>query len=494
MNNERGFILLLTFIFMIVLTALVGSLLFMVTYETRDMGVQIQDYKLLNLAEAGLARALRAIREDVSPASQTGTAYLRGADTTGSSGVANVARIRYIGESTGNATIDADSDIAQLRALDANYTGTRIISIYLGVRAKRAGGGTGATIQVSYTTNGVFPEAGNTALIQALSTTRNEYFANITADRTWTWPAIMSSNFILRAQRSAGDRNINLDAIYLRVTYEIDTNTEPWATGSYATFPISLGSGTIQSVSIIAEQGKIHLNTASQPLLRYLMVEHGVADATANTVATNIVNYRATNNFDSIEEVQQVSGMTLSIYDVIKPDITVYSFINTYAQGPLGARAPININTASREVLEAIFDPLNLGATDPASLATDIINTRAAAPFSCFYSFDSAVTTDFYDFARSRNYLSAAGDPDEQDRVIDNADASLLAPVAGSTGFSAVTAEFCYDANTFKVESLADVLGRKLRIKTIFGKDGAHTFTTFVGDTTTIGYRKENFE
>ena len=221
------------------------------------------------------------------------------------------------------------------------------------------------------------------------------------------------------------------------------------------------------------------------------MVEHGVADATANTVATNIVNYRATKNFDNIEEAQQVSGMTPSIYDAIKPDITVYSFINTYAQDPLGARAPININTASREVLEAIFDPLTFNnASDIINLADAIISQRNTTPFACFYASDSSVTSDFYDFERSQSYLSNA----EDDRVLGNADASVLVPRSGGNSEDALTTEFCYDANTFKVESLADVLGRKLRIKTIFGEDGAHTFTTFVGDTTSIGYRKDNFE
>ena len=142
----------------------------------------------------------------------------------------------------------------------------------------------------------------------------------------------------------------------------------------------------------------------------------------------------------------------------------------------------------------AVFDPLGLGATDAASLATDIINTRAVSPFTCFYSSNSAVTTDFYDFVRSRSYLSASGNPDEQDRVLDNADASNLVPVPGSTGFNAVTAEFCYDTNAFKVESLAEVQGRRMRLKVILSDDGGHRFTTYNGDTSTAGWRKENFE
>lgn len=490
-NTNKGFILLLTLIFMVTLTVLVGALLYMVTYETRDMGSQVEDYKLLNLAEAGVQKAMRAIRDDVLATSQQGTAYLRGADTTGSVSVGNVARIRYIGEPTGTATINNNNDRAFLSTFDANYTNTTIISVSIGVRASRAGGGTGATIEVAYTTDGLTYAP---AITQALTTNLTEYFS---ANIALTWPAIMNSNFRLRARRTAGDRNINLDALYLRVTYQIDTLTESWATGSYATFPISLGSGTVQSISITAEQGKVHLNTASLDLVTNLLQECGVVTPAPATLATNVINYRALKKFDSVEELMQVTGMTGANYDLIKDFVTVYSFINPYVQRPTGSpnfRAPVNINTADPKVLRAVFDSLSLGTGDPAQLAADIVTFRTVTPFSCFYSFNSAVTTDFYDFVRSRPYLSTAGDPDEEDRVLDNADASSLVPVAGSNGFNAVTTEFCYDTNAFKVESLADISGRRIRIKTILGHNGSHTFTTFNGDTASIGYRKENFE
>jgi hypothetical protein len=224
------------------------------------------------------------------------------------------------------------------------------------------------------------------------------------------------------------------------------------------------------------------------------MVENGVDGTTANTVATNIVNYRGSNNFDNIEELQQVTGMTSSIYSAIDQDVTAYSYIDTYAQRSSGSRAAVNINAASQAVLEAVFDALTLGTGDAASLATDIISARVAAPFTCFYSSDSAVTTDFTDFVTSRTYLSTSGDPDEQDSVLDNADASLLIPVNGSTGVNSVTTEFSYDTNTFKVESLADIQSRRFRIKTILGESGSKTFTTYSGDTSSIGYRQENYE
>ncbi len=491
MFQNRGFILLLVFIFMVILTALVGAFLFITTYESRDLGVQVEDVKLLNLAEAGVQKALRVIRDDVLSTTQTGTADLRGADTTGSVSIDNVENLRYIDNLL--SLINNNNDIAQVSVFDSNYSNAHIVSVFLGVRAQLASGGS-ADIQVSYTTNGVFPQAGNTVLTQGLTGTLTDYYVDITSDRVWTWSIILNPNFIVRAVRPSAGARINLDALYLRVTYEIDTNTESWYTGSFASFPISLGSGAIQSISIVAEQGKVHLNTASQTLLSYLMQEFGVAAGTANTLAANIITYRTTNPFDTVEELQQVSGMTSAEYNLIKDYVTVYSFINSNTFRLTGARAPVNINTASSQVLEAVFDALTLGATDAASLAADIISFRASTPFTCFYSSNAAVTTDFYDFVLSRVYLSTTGDPDEQDMVLDNADASSLVSVSGSTGFNGVTTEFCYDTNSFKVDSLADISGRRFRIKTILADDGAHIFTTYSGDTTQLGYRAENFE
>jgi DNA uptake protein ComE-like DNA-binding protein/Tfp pilus assembly protein PilX len=503
MSNQGGFILLLTLVFMVVLTALVGALVFMVTYETRDVAIQADDAKLLNLAEAGVQRALRAIRDDVLTFTQTGVADLRGNTTSGTAGNANQRnRVRYFNESGGTLSIDASGDgtYVILSDLDLNYLGTRIKNVSIGCRyCKSSGGGNNPSLEILYTTDGAFPQAGNssfTTVVSSSSYNAEPYIVlDITADRAWTWSIINSPDFQIRAFGfNSNNRNVQTDYLFLQVTYEIDTNTEPWHTGSYDSFPISLGGGTIESISIADEAAKAHLNYASQTLLRYLMEERGIASGTADALATDIVAYRSGKFFDSVAELQQVTGMTSAYYDLIKDYVTVYSFINTSATRPSGSRAPININTASQEVLEAVFDALSLGAGDAASLATDIISTRASAPFTCFYSSDSAVTTDFYDFVTSRAYLSTSGNPSEQDRVLDSADASPLVPIDGSADYDNPATEFCYDGNAFKVESLADIQGRGFRVKTVLGDDGSHTFATFIGDTTNVGYRQENFE
>lgn len=484
MKNKRGFILLLTFAFMVVLTLVVGGLMYMVSTSTKDVGVVAEDYRLLSLADAGIQRPQRALKDRTIV---IGAADLKGATTSGTA--SNVSRISYVD----NSYATVASKTAILKGFDANYANVNITAVSIVARAGRQTGGSGATLEVSYSIGGV---TGTTKLTQILpsSTTLVEYSKSITLDRTWTPSTILdaANNFTLTATRTAGNRNIYLDAIYLEVIYQVASLNEDWANGTYATFPITLGDGSIKSVSITDEQGKVHINTASQALLWYLFQNLGIASATANTLATNIVSYRITKPFDSVEELQRVAGMTTANYVLMHDYVTVYSFINPYVQRAAGARAPININTASFVVLKAVFDPLGLGAGDSTSLANAIISSRATIPFSSFYMFGS--TNDFYSFVMAQSYLSSSGSPDERDKVLDNADASLLIPVPGSSTYPAATTEFCYDTSVFEVNSLVDLNGRNLRVKTIVGSDGSRTFTTYSGDSTLVGYRKENFE
>ena len=491
--RRRGFVMIIALVYTMILAVVVTAMAYFIASETRGVGFQLDDTKALYLAQAGVERAFREIRDEVLTPPQTGLADLRGADTTLSTSVTNVARIHYIRETSGLATFTAGTAI--LSQFDSNYTNTGIISVQVAVRASRASSGTGATIQVAYTTDG---STYTTVITQALTTTVTDYFAAIPAP---AWPAMMSTNFRLRCLRSIGTSTVNLDALYLRVSYSIDTNTEPWYTGTYTAFPMTLGDGFIQSVSIVDEARKVHLNYASQLLLRDLMQERGVNTGTANTLATNIVSYRGaslTNPFDSIEELQQVSGMTQEIYDLIKDYVTVHSFINTDSYRPpaTGAtsRAPININTATPEVLRAVFDPI-LTAAISTRLADDIVTARTTAPFTCFYNSNTAVTTDFYDFINSRSYLSAA----RRNQILDNADASLLIPVPGYGGMDEETTEFCYANTTYKVDSVGRIKLNPTenidsRVQTIIGNDGSRTLPTYVGDTVLTGYWKESYE
>jgi len=516
-KKQGGFILLFALVLMVTLLAIVAGYLYLVSVQTRVAGSQLNDTEAFDLAEAGIERGIREIRDDVLSTTQIGIADLRGYNTQISGTVSNPNNVRYFDESATaimtplRITPTVVGSTLDLWNYDLNYLGARIRKIQIGCRYRRSGNsGNNPFLEISYTTNGIFPQTGNSSFTTTVSSTNynNSPFIvlDVTNDAVWdwahgpqaVWQQINNSKFRVRAcayTLVATKRMVEIDYLFVKVDYEIDTNIEAWARGSYVTLPVTLGDGTIETILIISEQGKVHLNTASQSLLRYLMAEHGIPGATANTLATRIVSYRTIKPFDSVEELQQVLGMTAYLgmttyYELIRDDVTVYSFINAYATRPTGNRAPININTASREVLEAIFDPLGLDATDPTTLANDIITTRATNPFSCFYSSDATITSDFYDFVRTSprtTYLTTA----QQNGVLDNADASLLVPVSGYGGYNAATTEFCYDTNSFTIEALGQRGDSISRLRMIIKDSGNRYLDTYVGDTVLTKYWRQ---
>jgi len=126
--------------------------------------------------------------------------------------------------------------------------------------------------------------------------------------------------------------------------------------------------GVPVSVEIRDESAKIDINTASEPLLRGLLVSSGLPDDEASRVLDAILDWRdpddlkrpngaeepdyraagltykpANASFQAIEELQLVLGMRPELYRRIAPSITVFS----RSQG-------VNAQLASREVLLAI--------------------------------------------------------------------------------------------------------------------------------------------
>jgi hypothetical protein len=540
MKNKKGFILLLTLVFMTILTIFTGALIYMATADMKNVVPQSDDVNLCGMADAGIDKAHRAIRDFFTANAQTGTADLRGGSATGSSGITTPEHMMHIDGSTATnpslATLTpaiaiiptSGSPIALLRAFDSNYTNTKILSVQMRLRASRATGGN-ATVQVSYSTNGT---AFTTLITQTLASSRTltEYSATLPnpGPSGWDWSTtstgLMNPNLILKAVRASGNRDIYIDAMYLRITYEIDVPPANWATGAYTTFPINLygaaDNGQIEYARIgeggslgalyyeeATEQGKVHLNYASLSLLTNLLNELNISNS--STKAQAIVNYRAGppfNYFGSVEELKQIPAITATDYNAIKNFVTVYSFANKNTQKLSGAgnyRAPVNINTAPKQVLEAVFDPLAIGATDAASLASDIISQRNTSPFKGFYYFASSASdnTYFYNFINNRTYLTTA----EKQVIWDNADASLIpADATIVTPPNAVTTEFCYTGDVFKINSLANIhvanpaRVRRFRVNTMRGgTDGRHVLEIYDSGTPPVisrSYRKENYE
>jgi len=518
--GERGVSLLTAIMLLLLLSVLGLAVVSLVMVESQISVNHLYGLQAFYLAEAGIERGIRAIRDDESTFQTTNpaadgycvTPSLDGYSATGSNGSSYVSSLFYgttlanpstPSYCTLNATTGADVQVYDLQQR-YNLLGTPIIGMEIGIRAVNSGTGvTNPIIQLSYSLNGQdgdtcndpdWINVGGPITVSSTSWAAPVFYPIST---TPTWNDLMSNNFRIRACRTnAGDTNLYIDYLCIRVTLKADSSTEPWFTtfknsdGTPITLNIALGNGVIETMPIDDEAGKVHLNYATQALLRYLMVECGIADATANTLATNIVTYRGSNWFDSIEEVMQVTGMTSTYYNLIKDYITVYPWVNTNVQIPTGSRAPININTAPLQVLKAVFDPLGLGATDPASLASAIITQRNGTtgcfpvppnPFSSMISSNPADSSS--SFARfldtQTSYLTAA----EIDAVKENCDASYYNETQTSswTGGSVTTTEFCYSSNVYSVTAKGKVENSYRQAKRVFKDDGTFDISAVWG-------------
>lgn len=152
---------------------------------------------------------------------------------------------------------------------------------------------------------------------------------------------------------------------------------------------VKLGGG-IFSYTITDEDGKLNINNASYPQLRYIIENSGVDITEVDPIVDSIIDWRDTNDlhmlsgaeedyyqslerpysckdgpFDIIDELLLVKSVTPEIFYGIAP------YLTSWSQGKINVNRKINVNTASREVLEAIF-----GIT----AAENIITQREGGP------------------------------------------------------------------------------------------------------------------
>jgi general secretion pathway protein K len=139
------------------------------------------------------------------------------------------------------------------------------------------------------------------------------------------------------------------------------------------------GPSTVQ-ISIRDEASKVDLNKAPGELLAALFTSVGVDPAKAQGLADAIADFRDADNltrahgaeegeyreaglvwgpknapFQTVEELQQVLGMTAEIYRRVAPDLSVYSITATF---PATADERL-----SRTLRQAGFSSLSLGAS-----------------------------------------------------------------------------------------------------------------------------------
>jgi len=145
---------------------------------------------------------------------------------------------------------------------------------------------------------------------------------------------------------------------------------------------ISFGSGTFK-VEIGNESGKININRAGEHLLKMMISHFDIEDSDKDMIMDSILDWRDTDNlhrvngaeddyylslsqpyeckdadFDSIEELRQVKGITPEIFESLKEIVTVY--VDTDSEGSAKNDKKqfdfnkININAASPQVLKSL--------------------------------------------------------------------------------------------------------------------------------------------
>lgn len=150
---------------------------------------------------------------------------------------------------------------------------------------------------------------------------------------------------------------------------------------SAGVFNVSYDYSGIEYYGLTDEERKLNLNTASREILVSFFTVKGCSGLEAGELADSIVDWRDADTeplplgaediyynsleigynckdaqFESVEELLLVRGMTNKIFSAIKEDVTVFG------------NGAVNINTANKEILQA------LGMTG--NLANKIINYR----------------------------------------------------------------------------------------------------------------------
>jgi len=151
------------------------------------------------------------------------------------------------------------------------------------------------------------------------------------------------------------------------------------------------------SYSITDEERKLNINTASLQQLKYIVGSSGVDITEVDTIVDSILDWRDTDNlhmlngaeddyyqslespysckdgaFDIIDELLLVKGVTPEIFygtnekEAEKGYEGIAQYLTTWGSGL------ININTAPRKVLEAVFAP---------AVVENIMNQRETSPF-----------------------------------------------------------------------------------------------------------------
>ena len=218
----------------------------------------------------------------------------------------------------------------------------------------------------------------------------------------------------------------------------------------------SIGSDTY-TVTVTDCASQIYINDGEKDLGAGnldLMLDYLTVSGLGPVTADNIIDYRDSwpdNVLPTKDWVKEARNMSDAKYRTNNTDystgvglrkfISAHAYVNPSTETDLGAsdpRAPINVNTAEKEVLIAVLDPLS-GVTEAEAIAVaDHIIDEGYRPIRTWAEFDTCI-----DEALTDGHMSAGDDV----TIKDNCNPNRTKP-------SPYTTEFCFNSGGyFEIES-----------------------------------------
>ncbi|MCK4518731.1 MAG: general secretion pathway protein GspK, partial [Candidatus Omnitrophica bacterium] len=171
------------------------------------------------------------------------------------------------------------------------------------------------------------------------------------------------------------------------------------------------------SVEVKDEQSKLnihidHITSSTVRILRYLglsdqqianLIDYQDIDNIQTTinVAVGVEDNTKTKDapFDTLEEMMAVDGIGEATYETYKADLTIYSYEDPNTIDDTAAdeaRCPINVNTASKNLITAVLTGISDGtdtisSTEADNIADDIISQRPYVPPDGWSNFNACI-------------------------------------------------------------------------------------------------------
>lgn len=467
-DEQSGISIVFAIFTLLALSVAVVTVFSMISTDVNASAYNLKSMQSFYIAETGRQLGAQLVRDDKDATDGTNLFSAAGAGTVGAAGICGESFIEggFVYALSDNIIMSAggvvdsnevcffDNTTAAMWELNLgdrfigitnfqqafNLHGARLLEANIVCRAW--GSQAGLTLRLEYSTTGAagpWTEAESYTLPTAAPA-----FGQTSATIPVTFQDIISTTnpLYIRAIHDTDAAlgplvQVDVDWLALRVVTEVDSNTEPWRTTTLAGTAFSIGS--ITGITIDDESGKININNAPQNAIAHLF---DICGQSGTAIAAELIGHRLSERFESINGIRQLATVTDAAYLAVRDHITAHSWVNdvsAFAHIPGFDISPVNINTASTEVLQAVFRSTNnmtnitpgdevVNLNDFASLANDIITRRATTPFTSMHSSAALslnYTTCFSDFLEDY-----AGPPaftvTQKDRIRDVADISGL--------------------------------------------------------------------